>query len=313
MAWPIGGWNQNADFEEGDLSDFDSTSDAESKMSAHADAAMAGSYGLRIDLKSTATAAYGDLTGPTDETIFTIRLLFDLNTLSMANNDIFTLAAGVMVGGTNPLAIRVKYTTANGFQWNVLYGHDAGTTASNDFDLVGAGNKNTLTVSCALSTGPGNDDGWVRIMNGAVEDQGVLQEITGIDSDTLNLDTARYGAVAGIDAGTDGVFYLDNCRWRDTVVYTQAAAGSVTPTGAQTKVVKKNIESLILLMYSLVTKKVSFSIASALTPTGDLGWSRMLTGVIRFIESAVGTIMGKESPTATVTYDESPTAEIEND
>jgi hypothetical protein len=318
MAWPSGVWDQIENCEDADCTDeFDAIVDTESKISTNSSSPLVGSYDMEIDLKSTTTAAYGQMTGPTDEKQFTLVFRVDTTGLTMANNDVFFIARMAMTSGTNPLTVRLRYRTADGFQLLLNYGHDGGSANSSAINISG---HVRVIASCKISSAPGANDGWVVIYVCPTADcdgetQGTSMElVTGIDSDTLDGDTAEFGAVAGIDAGNDGTFRLDNMGWRDDFIYPISAASALTPTGGLTKLVLKNIESLILLMYSTVTKLVDFSVASSLTPTGGVtSWSRLLTGVIRFIESAVGTIMKVESSTANVTYDESPTGEIEND
>jgi hypothetical protein len=198
-------WNQTADFEEGDLSDFDTTFG--SGIDAHRDAALAGSFGFRVNITDL-TNKFGELSGLTAETIVAVRFLLDPNSLTMAEGDNFD----IVNDGSGNFIIQMQWNAASGYQLRVLGLTDTGIAIGSFIPISDA--SHVVQLSWKASSGPGNDDGFFHLyIDGVLEDS-----LVDVDNDTKSLDQMRFGVITGVDAGTSGIFYFDNCQWSDDLV-----------------------------------------------------------------------------------------------
>jgi len=168
-------------------------------------AAQSGTYGLSIPIMDT-TVRYCSFTDPAAETAITAECNFDPNTLTMASGNQFNFM-------TEPNAY--FYTTLNydGANYRIQAGvhHDTGYTATSYYAISDANHK--IRVVWKASSGAGNDDGYLKLYI----DDVLLETLSGLDNDTRAISAINFGAVAGLDAGTYGIFYMDDCKWADEV------------------------------------------------------------------------------------------------
>ena len=193
-------WSQEAYFEDGTLNEFDSTTGI--GLSATEAAAMTGTYGMSVAV-TDATARYGSFTDPDAETAVTVEFELDPNLLTMGNNENFNLVFGVGV-----FIVFLRYS-AGSYQIYALAGTDAGSEQTAYYNIADEPHKIRLTWFA--STGVGEDNGYMELY---IDD--VLKEaIVGLDTDTKSVDEIRFGSAGGLDAGTYGIFYMDDCKWSD--------------------------------------------------------------------------------------------------
>ena len=157
------------------------------------------------------TARYGQLTDPANETVVTCEFWIDPNTITMADdtNLVILLAQGDTVGGTTwAYYIRLSYLTASGYSVTAIMYKDSGSAAeSSDVDITD-GWHHIRVVWIASS------DGFMCLyVDGTLE-----ASITGTDNDSRDVDTITFGAASGLDAGTCGILYMDDCKWDDEVL-----------------------------------------------------------------------------------------------
>ena len=200
-------WEQEADFEENDTSDFDSvTENGSSTFAATAESKMNGNYGATVTIDGSQNTAYGALTGPSAETAITVEFRLDPNTLTMSTDETFA----VVRAGTGPeFLVYLEYDGSSYGLWGLVQEDDTGYISSSIYDITDE--PHIVRVVWVASSGA--DDGYMSIYI----DRVLNESVTGLDNDALDIDELRFGATAGIDAGTSGAFYMDDCRWDDAV------------------------------------------------------------------------------------------------
>jgi len=94
------------------------------------------------------------------------------------------------------------------YQYSIFtYVHtDGGSTIVDRTNITDAPHK--IRAVWQASSGVGADDGFCHLY---IDD--VLEKsLTGVDNDTLSVDEVRFGACSALDAGTYGIFYMDDCK-----------------------------------------------------------------------------------------------------
>jgi len=194
-------WDQEADLEEGDLTDFDSTSGT--GLAATTDAALAGSYGMAVTIDDT-TGRYGVLSGLTGETTVTAEFTANIDDLTISNGNIFQLMS---LGGFGRIDI---YNNGGTYYVRFYMLPDVGFEYT---DVAISSGDFTVRYVVQASSGVGNDDGFMYgYLNGEL-----VASYTGIDNDTKSLNSIEFGAVAELDAGTSGTLYMDDMRWSNDI------------------------------------------------------------------------------------------------
>jgi len=173
----------------------------------HTLAVQNGTYGMSIPVMDT-TARYVSFADPTAETAVTIECNFDPNSLTMGVGERFYfIYAPELYVALNDIA--------GVYNIEVYSAEDAGGTWSGSYPITDANHK--IRVVWQASSGVGADDGYTKLY---IDD--VLKEtVSGLDNDTKSIDLLSYGAVSGLDAGTYGIFYMDDCKWAPNIGYTK--------------------------------------------------------------------------------------------
>jgi hypothetical protein len=208
----------SASFETGDLSEFDSTVTDSGDLSAHADAAYNGSYGMQAVLDD-ATSIYGHWTF-SDKSQVRIGFWFNPNGFSTADNMIIA-GGGATIGGDD---WRV------GFSWDSV-NLNVYASATNDASTWDSTSDVTITddwhwieAYFSRSTGVGNDDGFVRLWVDTV-DETPDASLENRDDDTMDFDDVNVGA-GSVASPISETIYFDDIRANDT----GAAIGPVSAT-----------------------------------------------------------------------------------
>ena len=196
------------DHEAGNLSEYNSTVTDSGDLSAHADAALAGTgYGLNCLIDGTGSI-YGQLTLSSTYTDFRFRFYFDPNSLTMGQYEAFHVA--FIYTSASPWSVaRIAYTATGELVFEPF--NDPGNLSPNYAAITDAphyievyGHRAATNVSA-----DGTYEWWV---------DGVSKSIwTGVDNYDLfaMFQLFRIGAVNGVDAGTSGTIYLDELVIRD--------------------------------------------------------------------------------------------------
>lgn len=206
-------WDQEADLEEGDTTDFDSvTQNGSSTFTAHADAALLGSYGAKVVIDASQNTAYGHLTGPTDDTFIVCDFKIDPNTLTMSSGDRFRVVDARTDGGGLAWRVTLRYSGTS-YELSATATPDGGgNAATGQINISDAAHD--CRVIWGAASGVGNDDGYIYFFI----DGALAGSYTGIDNDTKETDLIYFGAVTGIDSGTSGTFYMDQMSWCDDLI-----------------------------------------------------------------------------------------------
>lgn len=161
-------------------------------------AAVEGDYGIAIPIMDI-TARYVQFSGPTSEKVAIGEFVFNADYLEMSTGDSFAVllfAGEASVSLRDAAGVRsiVSYTTT-----------DTGTDVSNAINVSG---ETVIRLEVEISTGAGLDNGETRIYVNDV----LLDTVANVDNDTKVMDELRFGATAGLDAGTYGFLLMDSCK-----------------------------------------------------------------------------------------------------
>lgn len=213
------------DFEAGDLAEFTSTVTDSGDLSAHADAALAGTnYGMKLVLDDT-TAIYGiiNCAAPVSGVLRT-RFYIDPNSLTMANNDVFTLCG--FYNGTTQRARINFYRSGSTYLFFFALQDDAGTFGIASSIIVPDAPTLVEWLVKKATTADSNDGTITCWLDG-------VQMATKADIDCYTnfatIDAFRFGAVIGVDATTSGTFYLDQLVITDTNTRIGRYGGGTNP------------------------------------------------------------------------------------
>ncbi len=190
-------------------------------------AQMGGTYGMAISLFGDTTGSYGQLSGPSADTVMTVQFDFDINSLTMGTDEIFTI-----MNSAGEFQVRVQWT-GSVYQIFSVINTDTGTTTGSKTTLSDA--PVTVTVAWAAATSAGANNGY---MNTYVDDA-LISSIIGVNNDTLSSDLIRFGAAAGTDSGTTGTIFFDDMVWSDNGDFYPVLLGVLTNTGVPNKLINK--------------------------------------------------------------------------
>ena len=181
---------------------------------------------------------------PTDETDYQVRFLFDPNDLTMANGDELDLfLMGEDGAGSAVSKVQFHFDTTEGYEIRLQVNNDGGTGSFTDWYPIDDDVHEIVVEWWADTDGgadSGGDDGTARLWI----DGDLIQTLTGIDSDTRQVDYTRLGAVSGIDATTSGTMYFD-----DYASWTEAEGIVYDGTGTRVKTVINNITTIYVSDY----------------------------------------------------------------
>lgn len=174
---------------------------------------FAGNCGALITLNdATTNPSYVQENNPSAETAYRVRLYVNLRGLTMPSGDEFDLFAAY--DGADPAAgsssgdaaVRVE-VGSNGTDKNVLLAvrTDADTEVMTTPVTLYSG-WHAIEFSWVRSTGPGNNNGSLSWWLDGVAQTG----LSTIDNDTEVVNYARWGAVFGLEASTQGTFKADD-------------------------------------------------------------------------------------------------------
>lgn len=206
------------DLEEGNLTDFDSTTGT--GLSAIAPGLIASVWCMAV-ANADANARYGQIAAASDKDH--VRLFFSLDPLTidplvMANNDIFTVLLCQDNSSNDAFRVELGYTTAAGFRVRPGIYTDGAAWSDGAWVAIST-NEHFIEVEWKASSGAGADNGlikmWVDVygdVNGNLGDpfSSPDSSITGIDNDTRAARIFRLGAPVGLDAGTSGTLWVDH-------------------------------------------------------------------------------------------------------
>lgn len=194
--------------------------------------------------------------------------------LTMADGDVFSLMEmadgaadaawiGLLKTGSD---FYVRATAKDDGDSDNWIGSDAGYSLG-DID------RHKIEVELFCANNPGDDDGYYRLW---IDD--VLQgTASGLDNDTFQIDTFRFGVRGGVDAGTGGdepgeMFLVDGLLLEDAIQsHSQSAAGALTSAGAVIKLIAPQaIVGTLTSAGAAIKQVVPQALTGGLTSAGTL-------------------------------------------
>jgi hypothetical protein len=193
-----------SDFEEGDLLEWSRYNDGGGWLTACNEAAMNGSWGACIFRGDNDNRKQLIDDTPVDQTSFSVRFNLDINSFSMPEGTRFRfLEAKRGLPRTFFLVLR-RLNGLYQIQFNILV-DDGLKYKSAWYNLSDA--PHAIEIDWQASSGPGVNDGFIQMFM----DNGLLEEMTGLDNDTFIVSSLRIGFVSRLDGSPiSGVWYLDD-------------------------------------------------------------------------------------------------------
>jgi hypothetical protein len=161
-----------------------------------------------------ATAAFVQDNSPASEATYRARFYVNLRTLQMQSGDEFDLFAAY--NGTDPVppatsgnaVLRLVVRQTGGTRQLSMFARlNSGTELEMSAPVTLANGWRSIEIDWAAATAPGANNGRLGLwVDGAAKTTG----LGSLNNDTLAINYVRWGAVAGLDAGTSGTFRLDD-------------------------------------------------------------------------------------------------------
>jgi len=181
--------------------------------------APAGTRGMSVPLTSATTAKYVTDNVPGVEPRYRARFYFDPNSTTMANSADHVLLYGD--SGTTPaLQLDLGYTTAGGYRMRTRIRDNA--SAWNNSTWVNITDSPHIIELDWQSGTSGSLAWWI--------DEAAQPAPSPINNSTRKIDRVRLGAVANVDATTNGTLYFDAFESRRQA-YIGPMSGGVVTTG----------------------------------------------------------------------------------
>ena len=189
-------------FESGTLAAWSSVTGT-GDLSASAGAALVGATGLSVRVNDNSPAHVTD-NSPNAEARYRARFWFDFGSIVMAQNNVHRIFSAVTANGTQVGRIEIRFTTSTQYQIRVSVLDDTGATRNGAWINI-TRTRHAVEIDWQASSGPGANSGAASLWI-----DGVLRStLTGVNNDAHRIESARLGAVQGIDSGTRGTYAFD--------------------------------------------------------------------------------------------------------
>ena len=189
-------------FESGNFSAWTANTTDLGDLSVSPSAALVGTQGMQALIDDANTIYVTDDT-PNAEPRYRARFYFDPNSIAMGSTDAHFIFKGFMGTATDILQVELR-PSSGVYQLRAKLLNDSATfIISNWFTISDA--PHFIEVDWRAATSAGANNGGLTLWIDGVQQA----DLTGVDNDTLRVDRARLGALAGIDAGTSGTYYFD--------------------------------------------------------------------------------------------------------
>lgn len=164
-------------------------------------------FGMRVNFASgTENAFVQDNTPSAELNYYATWSMRNLNMTMVANDTHQVLRGLSTTPAPNTPAFRVQVKRSAGgtdfilFVWARL---DSGAFTAPIQTFVN--NQNRLTVEWHRSTGVDTNDGSIKLFKGT----SMIGQVTGLDNDTMSIETLQMGAFGGVDVATGGTQDFD--------------------------------------------------------------------------------------------------------
>ena len=191
------------DFESGDLSTWSGSVTNSGNLSVQTSAALVGNMGLRVNIINN-TSMYMTDNSPTAEKHYRVRFYFDPNSITMASGDAHNIFYAYSGNATTALIRSAFFYTSSQYRLNMQVRNDADAwLTTSTITLSDA--PHVIEFEWQAASAPSGNDGKFLLW----QDGSLVSSITGLDNDACGIDVVRFGPSAGIDTGTQGIYYLD--------------------------------------------------------------------------------------------------------
>lgn len=168
---------------------------------------MVGSYGLQALINDNLPIYVQD-DRPAAETHYRVSFYFDPNTLAMAEGNVHEIFRGIN-GSVSPFQVNLLFSGGN-YQILISLTKDSGGVSLSGMIPI-SDMPHQIVLDWRAATSPGGNNGGLTLWADGVQ----RANLTGVDNDTLRIESVRLGSVGGIDTGTRGVYYFDAIEsWR---------------------------------------------------------------------------------------------------
>ncbi len=191
-------------FESGSFSAWSSATTGGGDLSVTAGAAHSGSRGMQATINDTSQLFVTD-SSPASETRYRARFWFDPNGVVMAKNEAHYVLEGQNASSTTVVRVELRWN-GKAYQVRTAAAKDtsSGFATSSWFTITNA--WHAIEIDWRASSGPGANSGGLTLWLDGVQ----RANLTAVDNDTRRVESARLGALDGIDAGTHGTYYFDD-------------------------------------------------------------------------------------------------------
>ena len=171
-------------------------------LSVSAAAALVGTQGMQALINDN-HAIYVTDDRPTAESRYRARFYFDPNAIPMAKNNTLFIFHGLNAAGTVVMQVELRFSN-NQYQIRAgLLNDSTSFTSTAWFTISDA--PHPIELDWRASTAAAANNGGLTLWIDGVQ----KADLTGVDNDTRRIDSVRLGAVAGINNGTRGTYYVD--------------------------------------------------------------------------------------------------------
>ena len=147
-------------------------------------------------------AIFVNTDSPNAEPRYRARFYFDPNSILMANNDAHIIFKGF--AGASTEVLKVEFHKSAGYEIRVSIADDASTFINSNFFTISDA-PHVIEIDWRAATAPGANNGGLTLWIDNVQQV----DLTGVDNDTRRVDSAKLGALSGIDTGTRGTYFFD--------------------------------------------------------------------------------------------------------
>jgi hypothetical protein len=191
-------------FESGSFSAWSSATTGGGDLSVSSAAAHTGTNGMQATVNDTSPLFVTD-SSPASETRYRARFWFNPNGIVMAKNAAHYLLEGQNTSGTTLVRIELRWN-GKAYQVRAAAAKDtaSGFATTSWFTMTNA--WHAIEIDWRASSAPGANSGGLTLWIDGVQSA----NLTGVDNDTRRIESARLGALDGIDAGTHGTSYFDD-------------------------------------------------------------------------------------------------------
>jgi hypothetical protein len=219
-------------FESCDLSAWSGAVTGGGDLSATPAAALVGTCGLQAVVNDNTALYVWDIT-PASESRYRARFYFDPNSIGMASGDLHYILQGLTGSGTNVFTVQLNNNTGTtaGYRTRTQVFNDAGSATNGTYFSI-SNATHFIEIDWKAASAAGANNGYITLWIDGVQ----KYTSPGIDNDTRRVEEVRLGAVAGIDNGTRGTYYVDafESRRQTYIGPAEPPAVSVSVVGAFT-------------------------------------------------------------------------------